>query len=205
MRTRAAGFELVETTFRLVRGVRRLDVIGAAREARDGREGERPRRLPVRRRATRRVAYELTGGVGGGAVASPASAAHIHAIRHWVALEDADATVAWSTLEAPLVQLGNVFLPYPPYPETIDGAGAGLVTSWVTNNVWDTNFPPTQGGEVRFDYAVASAAPGRRRALARDRDRGRADPTARRRARRDRAPAPGRNACASWRPRASRS
>ena len=38
--------------------------------------------------------------------------------------------------------------------------GAGLVTSWVTNNVWETNFPLAQGGEVRFDYAVASAGPG---------------------------------------------
>jgi hypothetical protein len=52
---------------------------------------------------------------------------HVHAIRHWVAIQDASAAVAWSTLEAPLVQLGNVFLPYPPYPATIDGAGVGLV------------------------------------------------------------------------------
>jgi hypothetical protein len=104
------------------------------------------------------VAYELTGGVGGGA-SVPGGAVHVHAIRHWVALQDASATVAWSTLDAPLVQLRNVFLPYPPYPGTIDGAGAGLVTSWAANNVWDTNFPPTQGGEMRFDYAVSSAPP----------------------------------------------
>jgi hypothetical protein len=53
-----------------------------------------------------------------------------------------------------------VFLPYPPYPGTIDGAGGGLVTSWAMNNVWETNFPAAQGGESRFAYAVSSAAPG---------------------------------------------
>ena len=34
------------------------------------------------------------------------------------------------------------------------------MSSWVTNNVWDTNFPPSQGGELRFNYTVASAEPG---------------------------------------------
>jgi hypothetical protein len=104
------------------------------------------------------VAYELTGGVGGPARV-PGSAEHVHAIRHWVALQDASATVAWSTLEAPLVQLGNVFLPYPPYPPTIDDAGAGLIASWAMNNVWDTNFPAAQGGETSLSYALASAPP----------------------------------------------
>ena len=75
----------------------------------------------------------------------------MHAIRHWVELGD----VSWATLEAPLVQLGNLFLPYPPYPETIDGAGSGFVASWVMNNVWDTNFPRAQGGETRLSYCVA--------------------------------------------------
>ena len=158
IRTRAPGFDLVETTFRLVRGIRRLDVsVRLVKHATAEKEsvhvvfpfaGTDPR-----------IAYELTGGVGGGPCV-PGSAAHMHAIRHWVALEGGEATVAWATLQAPLVQLGNVFLPYPPYPETIDGAGAGLVTSWVANNVWETNFPLAQGGEVRFDYAVASAGPG---------------------------------------------
>ena len=158
IRTRAPGFDLVETTFRLLRGIRRLDVsVRLVKHATAEKEsihvvfpfaGTDPR-----------VAYELTGGAGGGPCV-PGSAAHMHAIRHWVALESRDATIAWATLQAPLVQLGNVFLPYPPYPETIDRAGPGLVTSWVANNVWETNFPLAQGGEVHFDYSVASAAPG---------------------------------------------
>ena len=47
LRTRATGFEAVETTFRLVRGVRRLDVTSTAPEGADRGEGERSHRLPV--------------------------------------------------------------------------------------------------------------------------------------------------------------
>ncbi len=158
IRTRADGFELIETSFRLLRGIRRLDIsVLLLKHPTTEKEGVHL----VFPFATRdpRIAYELTGGVGGGPCV-PGSAAHVHAIRHWVSLQGADETVTWSTLQAPLVQLGNLFLPYPPYPETIDGAGAGMVTSWVMNNVWDTNFPLAQGGEVRFDYAVSSAGPG---------------------------------------------
>ena len=158
IRTRAAGFDLVETTFRLVRGVRRLDVsVRLVKHATAEKESVHVV-FPFAPSVTR-IAYELTGGVGGGPCV-PGSAEHMHAIRHWVALESDEATVAWATLQAPLVQLGNVFLPYPPYPATIDGASPGFVTSWVANNVWETNFPLAQGGELRFDYAVASAAPG---------------------------------------------
>jgi hypothetical protein len=157
VRVAGAGCAWIESTYRLVRGVRRLDVEHRlAKLATTEKEGV----FVVFPFALHEpsVAFELTGGVGGRA-ALPGSAGHFHAIRHWVALQDASATVAWSTLEAPLVQLGNVFLPYPPYPPTIDGAGRGLVASWAMNNVWDTNFPASQGGETVFSYAIASAAP----------------------------------------------
>jgi Glycosyl hydrolases family 38 N-terminal domain len=158
VRLAGAGCDWIETTYRLVRRVRRLDVTHRlAKVATTAKEGVFvvfPLSL-----CNPAVAYELTGGVGGSARV-PGSAEHVHGIRHWVALQDASATVAWSTLEAPLVQLGNVFLPYPPYPPTIDDAGAGLIASWAMNNVWDTNFPAAQGGEAFFSYALASATPG---------------------------------------------
>jgi hypothetical protein len=157
IRLAGAGCEWVETTFRLLHGVRRVEVtyrLGkTAREEKESIFVVFPFALhqPA-------VAYELTGGTGGGEHV-PGSAEHFHAIRHWVALQNASATIAWSTLEAPLVQLGNLFLPYPPYPTTIDDAGDGMVASWAMNNVWDTNFPLAQGGETQFTYALASAAP----------------------------------------------
>ncbi|GAA2601786.1 hypothetical protein SMC26_07535 [Actinomadura fulvescens] len=109
--------------------------------------------------------WELTGGVGGTHVPSvPGSAEHMRPIRHWTAFEDADLTVAWATLEAPLVQFGSIHMPYAPFPPTLDVEPA-TVYSWALNNIWDTNFPSQQSGETTFRYAVSSATggvPGRR-------------------------------------------
>ncbi|HEY7263255.1 MAG TPA: glycoside hydrolase family 38 C-terminal domain-containing protein [Trebonia sp.] len=101
------------------------------------------------------AAWELTGAVGG-ASRVPGSAEHLAVIRHWVAFEDPELTVAWATLEAPLVQFGTIHLPYAPFPPTLDRE-PGTVYSWALTNIWDTNFPGQQAGEITFRYAVASA------------------------------------------------
>ena len=31
-----------------------------------------------------------------------------------------------------------------------------LFRSWALNNIWDTNFPPEQGGELTFSYTIAT-------------------------------------------------
>lgn len=82
----------------------------------------------------------------------------MRAIRHWVGLENEKARVVWATMEAPLVQFGNIHLPYFPFPETIDPeiSNPATVYSWALNNIWDTNFPSQQQGEMEFCYAVAS-------------------------------------------------
>ncbi|MFD0900833.1 glycoside hydrolase family 38 N-terminal domain-containing protein [Actinomadura sediminis] len=104
------------------------------------------------------AAWELTGGVGGTHVPNvPGSAEHMRPIRHWVAFEDPGLTVAWATLEAPLVQFGSIHMPYAPFPPTLDRED-GTVYSWALNNIWDTNFPSQQQGETTFRYAFASAA-----------------------------------------------
>lgn len=106
--------------------------------------------------------YETTGGADGPDLPRvPGSATHMRAIRHWVALGSAAATVGWAAREAPLVEFGNIHLPYSPFPESIDRTlmRPSDIFSWVANNVWDTNFPVQQGGEMVFRYAVASAPP----------------------------------------------
>jgi hypothetical protein len=159
LRLAADGIEWLETSYRLLRGVRRIDIVNrlmkVATATKEGVYFAFPFALrdPV-------VSYELTGAVGGpGAPRVPGSATHMRAVRHWVALEDDEATVAWATREAPLVELGSIFLPYPPFPETVD-ARAASVFSWVMNNVWDTNFPLEQAGEAAFAYSVSSGPPG---------------------------------------------
>jgi hypothetical protein len=73
-----------------------------------------------------------------------------------VGFEDPELTIAWATLEAPLVQLGTIHLPYAPFPPTLEPE-PGTIYSWALNNIWDTNFPSAQQGEMTFRYAVSSA------------------------------------------------
>jgi hypothetical protein len=104
------------------------------------------------------AAWELTGGVGGASAPRvPGSAEHMAVVRHWIAFEDPELTVAWATLEAPLVQLGTIHLPYAPFPPTVERE-PGTVYSWALTNIWDTNFPAQQAGEMTFRYAVASGS-----------------------------------------------
>jgi Glycosyl hydrolases family 38 N-terminal domain len=163
----ADGCAFLESTYRLARGVGRLDVVN------------RLQKLPTDEKESiyftfpfafdePAVEWEVTGGVAGPSRPRvPGSAEHMRAIRHWALLSGAGAGVAWATLEAPLVQLGNIHLPYRPFPPTVPAheATPATVVSWAMNNLWDTNFPPAQGGETVFRYAVAPAA-GRDDALA---------------------------------------
>jgi hypothetical protein len=107
--------------------------------------------------------YELPGGASRAAAPCvPGSAQHMRAIRHWAALQDATGGIAWATGEAALVQFGDLHSPYAPFPGTLPlkRPEASTIYSWVLNNIWDTNFPTEQGGEMRFRYSIASQAEG---------------------------------------------
>ncbi|HVL24833.1 MAG TPA: glycoside hydrolase family 38 C-terminal domain-containing protein, partial [Thermomicrobiales bacterium] len=97
------------------------------------------------------IAFEVTGGVvRDDSPRVPGSADHFRAIRQWVTLTGNGSRIAWATREAPLVQVGNIHLPYAPFPTTIpdNQAHPATIISWALNNIWDTNFPPQQGGEM---------------------------------------------------------
>jgi hypothetical protein len=146
----------LETTFRLPHGTARLEL--RQRLAKEGTL-EKESVYFVFPFAVERpeITYELTGGaVAREASYVPGSARHMNAIRNWVALQEAEASLAWCSLEAPLIELGDIYAPFPPYPPTVGGSNPGLVVSWAMNNVWDTNFPIMQSGEAMFSYAVAS-------------------------------------------------
>jgi len=87
----------------------------------------------------------------------PGSANHMRAIRHWATIVTSTTQAAWATLEAPLVQRGDIHLPYRPFPGTVPPGemNQATIVSWAMNNLWDTNFPPHQGGETTFRYAVS--------------------------------------------------
>lgn len=109
--------------------------------------------------ATPEVTYELPGaGINSSAPRVPGCPQHMRAIRHWTTLAESGNAIAWATVDAPLVQFGDIHSPYSPFPGTLRLAGPepGTIYSWALNNIWDTNFPTEQGGEMSFRYAVAS-------------------------------------------------
>ncbi|WP_405651251.1 alpha-mannosidase [Streptomyces sp. RK9] len=155
--TRPAGANRLRTTLTLPRGVPRLDI---------------ENRLDKDRTLDKESAYfafpfafddpvvrmEASGGVTGtGLPVVPGSARHMRAVRRWVTLADDGCAVAWSSQDAPLVQFGNVALPYAPFPRTMGHDEPATVFSWIHNNLWDTNFPSRQGFEFTFRYSLACA------------------------------------------------
>lgn len=152
----AKGVDWIRTTIELHYGVPRLDL--TYQLAKQGTPAKEAVFLAFPFAASQATAWELTGGVGGpGVPRVPGSAEYMLPIRHWIAFEDPELTVAWVTMEAPLVQLGTIHMPYAPFPPTLDQED-GTVYSWALNNIWDTNFPAQQQGETTFRYAVASEA-----------------------------------------------
>ena len=162
IRLRGEGSDWIETTYELLRQVPRVDI------------RNRVHKLPLREKESvyfafplradkPNVACEITGGVDTtGSPRVPGSARHMRAIRHWITFDDGEGQVAWATAEAPLIEIGDLHLPYSPFPRTFESGPADQATvfSWAMNNIWDTNFPGRQGGETVFRYAVGSAAVG---------------------------------------------
>ncbi|HEX5914587.1 MAG TPA: hypothetical protein VFY54_15810, partial [Rubrobacter sp.] len=150
--------DIVESTLTLFRGVRRLDITNRVYKSGTPEKESVYFAFPFDV-GDASLHYEITGGIDSpDAPHVPGSADLMRAIRHWVGLENEKVRVAWATMEAPLVQFGNIHLPYLPFPETIDPetANPATVYSWALNNIWDTNFPSQQQGEMEFRYAVAS-------------------------------------------------
>jgi hypothetical protein len=106
------------------------------------------------------LVYELPGlGTSSSSPTVPGCPRHMRAVRHWVALAQGTGATAWATVDAPLVQFGDIHSPYSPFPGTVllDEPEPGTIYSWALNNIWDTNFPTEQGGEMSFRYAITSS------------------------------------------------
>ncbi|HQE48704.1 MAG TPA: glycoside hydrolase family 38 C-terminal domain-containing protein [Fervidobacterium sp.] len=108
-----------------------------------------------------RTWYEINGGyISPDDEFVPGSCHYLRAIQNWVAMSNSQYTILWGTLEAPLVQFQNIHVPYNPFDKTLEADEPCTVYSYVMNNIWDTNFPNRQGGEVEFHYSITSHANG---------------------------------------------
>ncbi|MEV6108018.1 alpha-mannosidase [Streptomyces sp. NPDC051940] len=155
--TRPAGANRLRTTLTLPRGVARLDIDNRLdKDANLGKESAYFAFPFAFDEPT--VRMEASGGAtGDGLPVVPGSALHMRAVRRWVTLAQDDLTVAWATQDAPLVQFGNIALPYAPFPKTMGHDEPATVFSWIHNNLWDTNFPSAQAFEFSFRYSLACA------------------------------------------------
>ncbi|WP_225797500.1 glycoside hydrolase family 38 C-terminal domain-containing protein [Streptomyces aculeolatus] len=153
--TRPAGANRVRTTLTLPHGAARLDIDNRVdKDATLGKESAYFA-FPFAFEAPT-VRMEATGGATGtGLPVIPGSAQHMRAVRRWVTLAEDGLAVAWATQDAPLVQFGNIALPYAPFPKTMGHDEPATVFSWIHNNLWDTNFPSEQGFEFTFRYSLA--------------------------------------------------
>jgi hypothetical protein len=80
----------------------------------------------------------------------PKTCCDYYSLQHGAALAGSDLGVAWSTLDAPLVQLGKLRLWT--YSTSIEPTGP--LFSWLCNNKWETNWRPTCGGAYEFRYVI---------------------------------------------------
>ncbi|MFE6553159.1 alpha-mannosidase [Streptomyces sp. NPDC057746] len=153
--TRPAGANRVRTTLTLPRGVARLDIENRVdKDATTGKESAYFA-FPFAF-GSPTVRMEASGGATGtGLPVVPGSALHMRAVRRWITLREDEFTVAWAGQDAPLVQFGNIALPYAPFPKTMGQDEPATVFSWIHNNLWDTNFPSEQGFEFTFRYSIA--------------------------------------------------
>ncbi len=157
MRFSAQGAEFVETTVTLPHGAPRLHIANRLRKPSTMEKESVYFAFPVAG-DNPRWTFEITGGTAGpDSPHVPGSAHYFRAMRHWATVDTGDGRVAWATRQAPLIQLGNIHLPYAPFARTIADhiATNNTLYSWALNNIWDTNFPAQQGGELRFDYTIA--------------------------------------------------
>jgi hypothetical protein len=106
-----------------------------------------------------KIRLELTGSVAGTDIpVIPGSAHYMQAIRRWITFEENGNYIAWASQDSPLVQMGNIAMPYVPFPKSMGESEPGTVYSWIFNNIWDTNFPPQQGFEMNFSYSISAAS-----------------------------------------------
>ena len=157
LRQQVVGAEWLEVTYRLPAGVAHLEITNRLSKNSTWDKESAFFAFPFASDQPR-VLEESAGGLTGPGVEQvPGGAEYMRAIRHFVSLEDADGAIGWATAEAPLIQVGNLALPYVPFPPTLPRTEPGTVFSWVHNNIWDTNFPVEQSFETDLRYRVAAA------------------------------------------------
>jgi hypothetical protein len=153
-RAQGQGIDWMETTLTAIHGTSRLEIAHRLLKQPTPQKESVHVAFPFAL-TDPEIAFEITGGVAGSdSPHVPGSAQHFRATRHWATVSGEEGGIAWATAQAPLVQTGAIHIPYAPFPVSTPDE-PGTIYSWALNNIWDTNFPHQQGGEMTFRYGVA--------------------------------------------------
>lgn len=85
-------------------------------------------------------------------------------VQHWIDVSNSRYGVTWATVDAPLVEVGDLTANLPGFVSQTDPrwlqriAPSATFYSWIMNNHWHTNYKADQEGPVTFRYALASHA-----------------------------------------------
>ena len=157
-RTFGVGVESIVTTLRLAAGSDILDITNrvAKTYTADKESGFFAFPFAVEQPTVR---YEVSGSVAGTDIpVVPGGADYMHAVRDWVLLHAGVRAATLVTQDAPLIQVGDIALPFAPFPGTLKTPEPGTVFSWIHNNIWDTNWPSGQAFDTVFRYRVRGFA-----------------------------------------------
>jgi alpha-mannosidase len=73
--------------------------------------------------------------------------------QNFVAASDPNATIVWTSDNAPLLTIGDINRDTFKSPMPVD---SGHLFSYAFNNYWFTNYKASQGGEMTFGYSLTS-------------------------------------------------
>lgn len=73
--------------------------------------------------------------------------------QNFVAASDPSATIVWTSMDAPLLTIGDINRDTFKSPMPVD---SGRLFSYAFNNYWFTNYKASQGGEMTFRYSLTS-------------------------------------------------
>jgi hypothetical protein len=80
-------------------------------------------------------------------------------MQRWVDLSDPHGGVTVATVDAPLIQLGEIRTDAIVTGWLEEAESSGTLFSYVMNNYWETNYRAAQDDEVEFRYSLMAHGP----------------------------------------------
>ncbi len=84
----------------------------------------------------------------------PGSCRNFFPVQRWVDVSNDDFGVTWTSLDAPMMEIGEITTDPIATGWLEDVAPSATILSYVMNNYWETNFRAYQEGPVTFRYAI---------------------------------------------------